>query len=208
MVLDSFKEYASGTLLDIGCGTKPFEEVFASKVTYYLGMDIPTKIERGNLRERAETIDVYGDCLNLPVMASSVDTVFCSFVIEHVFEYDRLMDEARRVLKKGAHFYLISPLLVAIHEAPYDFFRFTEYSLERIAEKHEFEALHIVPVGGEFLFWGNRAATFLHKMLGGSVSIGIVEALSYMAQRISLCLDNRFREGTFVCNYVCVLRKK
>ncbi|MDF1593543.1 MAG: class I SAM-dependent methyltransferase [Desulfobacterales bacterium] len=208
VVLDRYKDCASGTLLDIGCGTKPFQEVFEGKVRHYLGVDIPSKIKRGNLRERAETIDIYGDCLNLPVRASSVDTVFCSFVIEHIFEYDQLMDEAWRVLKKGAHLYLVSPLLVAIHETPYDFFRFTEHSLKRIAEKHEFETLHIVPAGGEFLFWGNRIAAHIHKIHRVPVTRRVVEGISYLVQRLSLCLDNKTGENSFICNYLCVFRKK
>lgn len=208
MVLDSLNGYSKGILLDVGCGAKPFQEVFEGRTRHYFGLDIPSKIDRTNEKQRTETIDLYGECQILPVRTASLDTLLCSFVIEHVFEYDLLMDEACRVLKKEAHCYLVSPLLVAIHEAPYDFFRFTEYSLQRIAEKHGFEALHIVPVGGEFLFWGNRIATFLHKVPGFPMSTRIVEVLSYLIQRVSLFLDNRCRDTTFVCNYVCVLRKK
>jgi len=207
-ILNDFKKYAGGTLLDIGCGTKPFYEVFEGQVKEYIGLDIPSKIDRPNQTERLMQTDIYGDCLNLPFRSSSVDTVFSSFAIEHVFEYNKYFEEAYRVLKKEGYFIMLSPLIVEIHEQPFDYFRFTKYSLELIAKKHRFKAIHIVPVGGEFLFWGNRIAAHVHKCFKFLSPNRAIEGLSYVIQKSTLYLDNMFTNNSFVCNYLSVFQKQ
>ena len=114
--LENFGSYASGTLLDVGCGTKPFYDVLRGQTNKYIGVDIPSRIDRPNQGERERHIDIYGDCLNLPVKSCSLDTVFSSFVVEHIFEYDKFIAEVHRVLKKEAYFIMISPLISVIHE--------------------------------------------------------------------------------------------
>ncbi|MDY6950057.1 MAG: class I SAM-dependent methyltransferase [Thermodesulfobacteriota bacterium] len=206
-VLDHHKGYARGTLLDIGCGTKPFYEVFKGQTQAYIGMDILSKIARPDVEARADQIDLYGDSLCLPVKTSSVDTVFSSFVIEHIFEYDRFISEVYRVLKKNAHFIMISPLIFEVHEAPHDYFRFTKFALEQIGEKHGFRVVHTAPVGGEILHWGRRISVWMRKILGGLYSDRLVEGLSFLIQKWSLSLDNRIPDDRFVLNYLSVFQK-
>jgi len=93
--------YAAGIVLDIGCGKKPFLDVFEGCVDRYIGLDIPSKIDRPDANERAARTDLYGDGLSLPLKDASVDTVLAFFVIEHIFPYDGLFREAHRVLKRG-----------------------------------------------------------------------------------------------------------
>lgn len=208
IVLKEFDSYAEGTLIDIGSGTKPFQEVFSKKTLCYYGLDILSTVDRTNDIERLKAIDVYGDALHLPFKTSSVNTVFSSFVIEHIFEYDRFFEEAHRILKIDSYFILISPLIVEVHEEPYDFFRFTRFSLEKIAQRHQFEVVHIIPVGGEFLFWGNRLAALFNKMKALTVSSVIFEKLSYFIQKVSLFADGKCSNPPFVCNYLSVFKKK
>lgn len=68
--------YAAGIVLDIGCGKKPFLDVFEGCVHRYIGLDIPSKIDRPDANERAARTDLYGDGLSLPLKDASVDTVF------------------------------------------------------------------------------------------------------------------------------------
>ena len=207
-ILNDFKKYAGGTLLDIGCGTKPFHEVFEAQVEEYIGLDIPSKIDRPNQTERLMQIDIYGDCLDLPFRSSSVDTVFSAFVIEHLFDYNRYIDEVYRVLKREAYFIMLSPFIVEIHEQPYDYFRFTKYALELIANKHRFKAIHIVPIGGEVLFWGNRISARIHKWFRFFSPNRAIEGLSYIIQKSTLCLDDKFTSNSFVCNYLSIFQKQ
>jgi len=206
-VLKAFSGYACGTVLDIGCGTKPFREAFQGRVENYFGVDVPSKIVRSNEKERFIEIDIYGDCLDLPVKNGRIDTVFSSFVIEHVFEYDRFFREVYRVLKAKGNFIMISPLIVEVHEPPCDFFRFTEYALRGIAERHRLDVVNIIPIGGEFLFWGNRMAGHIHKWFSFSMTMRLAEVLSYLVQKVSLYLDNILCSKSFACNYLTIFRK-
>lgn len=209
IVLNSYKKYASGNnLLDVGCGTKPFYGVFKGQVKNYIGVDIPSNMVRHDQKERVETIDIYMDCLNLAIKNSSIDTVFSSFVIEHIFEYERVFTEVYRVIKKGGFFIMVSPLVSEIHEEPYDYFRFTNYSIELIAERHGFKTVKILPVGGGFLIFGNRIVAHMHKWLKFLNSNRFIELSSFLVQKVTLYLDNRFPGDRFVCNYLSILQKR
>ena len=151
--------YAQGLLLDVGCGKKPFHDAFQGAVNCYVGMDIPSKIDRSDKAERAVSIDVYGSALYLPIKSDAVDTVLSTFTLEHIYEYSLYFSEIYRVLKQGGHFYLIAPLMNVVHEAPYDYFRYTENAIKLIAEEHHSSPVLIIPLGGETLFWGNRLAS-------------------------------------------------
>ena len=50
--LRNHSQYAKGILLDIGCGKKPFYDVFQGYVNHYIGLDIPSNIDRPDKKER------------------------------------------------------------------------------------------------------------------------------------------------------------
>jgi len=126
--------YAKGDLLDIGCGKKPYLEIFKNKVSSYIGLD---------LKEG----DVIGSALDLPFPDESFDTVFSSQVLEHVEDPFLMMREVTRVLKKGGYLILTAPLFWCLHEEPRDFFRFTKYSLQLLAEKAGLKVVYIKGLG-------------------------------------------------------------
>src|SRR4051794_11672827 len=70
---------AHGVLLDIGCGTKPYEKSFLPYITRYIGLEYsPESGYRGN------AADLCGDAAALPLSDASVDTILCTEVLEHV----------------------------------------------------------------------------------------------------------------------------
>lgn len=205
--LKEFYEFLEEPVLDIGCGTKPFRSFFKENKTNYYGLDIYSKIERQNEPERRKQIDIFGDCINLPVKSSHIGTVFSSFMIEHIFKFNQLFSEAYRVLKNDSHFILISPLMSPIHEIPHDYFRFTKYSLEHIAEQNGFKTIRIKSIGGEILFLGNRFSTYILTFNKSGKANRILERLSFLIQKITLKLDSKIQTENFVCNYLSVFRK-
>ena len=94
-----------GTLLDIGCGFFSDKFPFRSDVTY-VGLDIS---------DRAR--DVRADAHRLPFADASVDWVLLVGVLEHVDDPDRVLEEARRVLKPGGLGYVAVPFLQMDHAA-------------------------------------------------------------------------------------------
>jgi 2-polyprenyl-3-methyl-5-hydroxy-6-metoxy-1,4-benzoquinol methylase len=68
--------FARGTLLDVGCGARPYEHVLRKSVGKYFGVDTPASTE--------SLIDVAAIASELPIASSSVDTVLCTEVLEHL----------------------------------------------------------------------------------------------------------------------------
>jgi len=207
-VLTRHSRYAGGILLDIGCGKKPFLDVFEGFIDRYIGLDVPSSIDRSDMNERAASTDLYGDGRFLPLKDASVDTVLSFFVLEHIFQYNDFFHEVHGVLKPGGHFMFISPLMNELHEEPDDYFRFSGYALKLLALKHDFSPIRIMPLGGEWLFGGNRISSHIHRETTLSCGLRLRERLAFLAQRVTLWLDERCAPGTFVCNYLSLFQKK
>ena len=117
-----------GRLLDVGCGWKPYAPLFAGRVTHYVGVELPTS------RSASGVVDVYASGLALPFRWETFDAVLCTEVLEHVPEPERLLNEAARVLRPGGVLLLTVPWLWAVHEAPHDYYRYTEFGLRHLLE--------------------------------------------------------------------------
>ena len=133
---------AHGTLLDVGCGTKPFEKLFRPHVQKYLGLEYsPDSGYRGN---RA---DFCGDAGYLPLADASVDTILCTEVMEHLPDPERAVAEFARVLRPGGTVITTAPFFYPIHDA-YDFFRYTPDGLKTMMERHGLTVETVKPLSG------------------------------------------------------------
>lgn len=80
-------------------------------------------------------VDLVIDVTRMPEVASdSYDCVFCSGVLEHVVDFQAALREMTRVLKPGGVMLLGVPFRQAIHNAPIDYWRFTEGGLRHLLE--------------------------------------------------------------------------
>ena len=149
--------YVRGTTLDIGCGNKPYEQLFQTK--RYVGIDLPSNLTN------SDVIDSYASGLALPFAASVFDTVVCSEVLEHVPQPDVLLGEAWRVLRPGGHLVLTTPQTWGLHEEPHDYYRYTQYGLSWLAERAGFQVVSVAPTTGFFATWAARTSDFLFLRL-------------------------------------------
>jgi len=122
-----------GSMLDFGCGTKPYKNLFKN-VDEYIGVDY--KIE--GREETQKNVDVFYDGKNIPFEDNRFDTMLCTEVLEHVFNIDELLQEFNRVLKKGGKLLITTPFMWEEHEMPYDFARYTTPALKHLYTKHGF----------------------------------------------------------------------
>jgi SAM-dependent methyltransferase len=75
-------------------------------------------------------VDEVIDIRSMPqVENSSFDCIYCSGVLEHVDDYISGFNEITRILKSGGVLLLGLPFRQAIHMAPNDYWRFTEYGI-------------------------------------------------------------------------------
>lgn len=79
--------------------------------------------------------DMVMDVTALTFEDSTFDAVYMMEVLEHVNEPVAALAEIERVLKPGGRFVMSTPFVFGIHEAPYDFWRFTRHGLDHLLAK-------------------------------------------------------------------------
>jgi SAM-dependent methyltransferase len=132
-VKDISSKFLNGKLLDVGCGSKPYEHLF--KVEEYIGIDV--KVSGHN--HKFSKIDKFYDGLLIPFDDNEFDWVFSSEVFEHVFDLDGLLKEINRVLRSGGKLAFTCPFVWEEHEQPYDYARYTSFALIDMMKKNGFE---------------------------------------------------------------------
>lgn len=116
----------TGKLLDIGAADRWLEPYLGDEVDY-VALDFPST-GRDLYAARPH---VFADAANLPFPDGHFSGVACLEVLEHVPDPVRVMVEISRVLKSGGRAWITMPFLYPLHDAPYDFQRYTEFGLRR-----------------------------------------------------------------------------
>lgn len=143
------------TWLDVGCGLRPYESLFAE--ARYVGVDVASSGREAALKAP----DVVYDGRALPFEARSVDGVLSTQVLEHVPEPGALVAEFARVLKSGGAVVASLPFFWCQHEKPYDFHRFTEFAARRLFEEAGFSVERLEKSSGAAETLAQAAATYL-----------------------------------------------
>lgn len=204
-LLDAINKYAKGSVLDIGCGNKPYEIAFENKINKYVGCDI--------IQSHLQKVDILCEANNIPLESSTFDTLFSTQTIEHVEDHQGLVNEAYRLLKPGGYFILAGPFVWPLHEEPYDFFRFTKYGFKYILEKAGFEIVEITANGG---MWSTSGLSLIHSFSHSkskSIFMRISRFLFFKLKLIWLInsffswLDRIDYNPVNTMNYVIVARK-
>ncbi len=131
---------SDGILLDLGCGPRPYYDLYHEKFSKTIGADM------ADLPFPKKGIDIYCTASNVPLPNESVDFILCTEVLQDIAEPNELMKEANRLLKKGGTMILTTPYLVPIADGKWDNYRFTRYGLEYHLNKGHFDIQIIHPV--------------------------------------------------------------
>jgi SAM-dependent methyltransferase len=101
-----FKMEPGQTIIDVGSGRGDYLKEFKVLGLKAIGLD-HGRSEIENLDLDIRKVDFEKDKFPLP--DSSVDIIFCKSVVEHLQSPENLMREARRVLKSGGIFIIMTP---------------------------------------------------------------------------------------------------
>ncbi|MBI4819777.1 MAG: class I SAM-dependent methyltransferase [Deltaproteobacteria bacterium] len=136
-----------GVVYDLGCGTRPYEHDILLHAERYIGVD-------WDKSRRQPTPDLIAD-LNRPlnIVSESADCVVAFQVLEHVHEPALLISEAHRILRPGGLLMLSTPFQWRIHEAPWDYTRFTRFGLLHLLSSAGFSEISVEAVTGFWATW-------------------------------------------------------
>jgi SAM-dependent methyltransferase len=151
---------ARGRLLDVGCGSKPYEHIFRPFVTEYVGVEHQATFER-TAASGVGGPDFLYDGRRLPFDDRSFDTVLSVQVLEHTPEPALLVSEMARVLKDDGLLVLSAPFQFRLHEKPHDYFRYTPYGLRALCERVELEVVEIQNQGSLWTVLAHKLNSYL-----------------------------------------------
>ena len=139
----AIQQHARGRLLDLGCGKAPLYGIYRGCTEEIICVDWV------NTRHRSPYLDLEQD-LNqpLPVAAASIDTMLATDVLEHIAHPSDLWREMARLLAPGGKLILGVPFLYGVHEAPYDYFRYTEFALQMFCRENGLAVVELKRMGG------------------------------------------------------------
>lgn len=139
------RETPDGRVLDVGCGAQPYRPWIEAAGLRYDGVDWPQSIHSP---EAAGTVRHDLNARPWPFDAETFDGLLCTEVLEHIPDPTGFLQEAARVLKPGGLMVLTTPLVWPEHEAPHDYFRYTQFGLTRLAGRAGFTVERCEPRGG------------------------------------------------------------
>jgi len=187
-ILKKVKFYAKrfrGKILDVGAGKSPYKKFFVN-VKEYITLD----------NYDYPNIDIKADITKkIPLKSGSVDGVVCFQVIEHLMEHKKAIDEIYRVLKKKGLCLLTTNMAVPLHGIPYDYYRFTKYSLKELFKK--FRYVEVKENGGaalsitQLIVWG----------ISESLPKIIAKPLILLFNLLGKLVDKLFYSPVFTLNY-------
>jgi len=137
------RQHASGLLLDLGCGMVPLYDSYRDRVSDTICVDWPNSTHKS--RHVDFEVDLNGE---IPLASNQFDTILATDVLEHISNPDLLWREIARLLKPEGKVIIGVPFFYRIHEAPYDYYRYTEHMLRLFCERNALEVVSLNAYGG------------------------------------------------------------
>ena len=122
------------TFVDVGCGDAYLRNPVEKHSMLYNGFDI-------------DDCDLLSD--QMPLLSNSVDILVCYSVIEHLIDPSNMLNEAKRVLKKGGFLFVETPNWEYCHKTFYHDYThvkpYTAGSLNALITDFGFDVLSLMP---------------------------------------------------------------
>lgn len=204
------QKYIKGICLDIGSGNSPYKRYL--DVDKYISID---KKDTKAVSYKENENQINADARNLPLDSNYADTVLLNQVLEHIYEYEQVLKEIKRVLKPKGKFIISVPFIYHIHAEPNDYFRFSEYGIKQLLKNEGFKIVEfryngyvgtlLISIINSFLwqFWNRN---ILLKLLRNTVFLMPILLIFMINNLLGLVLD-QIKDTKFSPNYFIVCEK-
>lgn len=197
------KLYLSGKMIDIGCGTKPFEGLISPYISEYVGLD------REQPFNRDAKVDLIGTADSIPVADGFFDSALSTASLEHLPEPESAVRECYRVLRPNGLAVYTVPFFWQIHAAPWDYYRFTRYGLEHLFKKVGFEIIEIRPLSGFWITWATMFCYYLERFNRKKILRRfVIPSVGRTVQRAARVIEKYDRADDWTWMYSIVARKR
>ena len=171
------EKYATGTLLDIGCGRMPYKKRLLPKIKRYIGLDSPVTAKMYHGENKP---DIFADANKIPLVNKSIDTILSLQVLEHLSEPQKSLSEIKRLLKKNGMLILSTVQYYPLHDEPYDFYRYTKYGLINLLKEQGFKIIKFKEEGNVFILMGQSFNIYLMLVLKKLINTFIGKILAIL----------------------------
>jgi SAM-dependent methyltransferase len=184
-------------VLDVGGRLQPYRPLVEHRLTRYVAVDL----------QSTPLVNMIGRAESLPLADEMFDLVFCTQVLEYIYEPARVTAEIYRVLKPGG-ILLISVPTIAMRDADEEYWRFQPASLRKLLAA--FSSVEIAAEGSSVTGFFRMVNVFLARALRFKV---LQQIYSYSGAPIlnltGRCLDSAAptRNDQFVVNYSAIAQK-
>jgi len=196
----------SGRVVDLGCGTRPYETDILRHAREYIDVDWGNSLHGSHA-------DIVAD-LNRPLsMAEGFADHIASFeVMEHVAEPQVVRSESFRILRRGGGLKLSVPFQWWVHEEPWNYFRYTAHVLRYLLGKAGFVDVVVTPTTGFWSMWFLKLNHQLARVPRGPPAMrGLTRAVLvpfwWTSQHAGRMLDRLWREKRKAAGYFVTAAK-
>jgi|WetSurMetagenome_2_1015567.scaffolds.fasta_scaffold30568_3 ubiquinone/menaquinone biosynthesis C-methylase UbiE len=131
-------------ILDYGAGKSPYKNLFKNKFSIYKTADYFDTMIEYNIESCDYLIDTQQ---KTDIEENSFDIVLFTEVMEHIYEPEKALNEINRILKPNGYLLGSVPFVQDEHVMPYDFYRYTSVSLNKMFKESGFEVIRFDYLG-------------------------------------------------------------
>jgi SAM-dependent methyltransferase len=199
---------ADSVVYDLGAGESHFSELF-NRFKRVIPVDI---------FPYPKVVIVADFTKEVPLRNDSGDILVLSNVLEHIAEPQLFLKEGNRVLKSGGTIVGTIPFMLGVHQAPYDYNRFTDYMLKHLLTGAGFIDVEIQTLSTPYNTYTSMTGNFF-KVVGTYLATHGTrfDKLKFrLARKLHSITMNRFRSffasvppaSEFALGYGFTARKK
>jgi SAM-dependent methyltransferase len=194
--------YLKGRLVDIGCGSKPYQKLLGPYIAEHIGVD-----HEATLHDK-RNVDLWGTAYQIPCQDEYFDSAICTAVLEHLEEPESALRECFRLLRPSGYAIYSIPFIWHLHEPPRDFYRYSKYGIKYLFEKAGFEIVEIRALSGFWVTFGQLFVYNVYRVNRGPLRwLHIIDAVGLFFQGLAYILDKLDKTEEWTWMYMVVAKK-